>query len=80
MVRHMLTTKDNPFDPFDEFDQWLQFDISRGYHTCNVLASHAITSNGELSKEEDEESINEAIDAIILEFPMIDYIKKVKEY
>lgn len=80
MVRHMLTTKDNPFDPFDEFEQWLQFDISRGYHSINVLADRAITSNGELSKEEDEQAISDAIDEIILEFPMIDYIKKTKEY
>ncbi len=80
MIRHMLSTKDNPFDPFDEFDQWLQFDISHGYHSINVLADRAITSNGELSKEEDEEAINDAIDEIILEFPMIDYIKCTKEY
>lgn len=76
----MLTTKDNPFDPFDEFDQWLQFDISRGYHTCNVLADRAIVSNGQLSKEEDEKSIEEAIDEIILEFPMIEYKKVQKDY
>ena len=80
MTRYMLTTKDNPFDPFDEFDQWLQFDISRGYHTCNVLADRAIVSNGQLSKEEDEQSISDAIDEIIIEFPMIEYEKVQKEY
>ena len=80
MIRHMLSTKDNPFDPFDEFDQWLQFDVSRGYHSCNVLADRAITSNGELSNKEDDQSISDAIDEIILEFPMIDYIKCTKEY
>ena len=80
MTRYMLTTKDNPFDPFDEFDQWLQFDISRGYHTCNVMADRAIVSNGKLSKEEDEKSISEAIDEIILEFPTIEYEKRQKEY
>ena len=80
MIRHMLSTKDNPFNPFDEFEKWLQFDISRGYNSINVLADRAITSNGELSKEEDEQSINDAIDEIILEFPMIDYIKCTKEY
>lgn len=80
MTRYMLTTKDNPFDPFDEFEQWLQFDISRGYHTCNVLADRAIVSNGQLSKEEDEQSISDAIDEIILEFPMIEYEKVQKDY
>ena len=80
MTRYFLTTEDNPFDPFKEFESWLQFDISRGYHTCNVLADHAIVSNGELSKEEDEQSISDAIDEIILEFPMIKYKKVQKEY
>lgn len=80
MTRYMLSTKDNPFDPFDEFEQWLQFDIAHGYHSVNVLASRAITSNGELSKEEDEQAVSDAIDEIILEFPMIDYIKCSKQY
>lgn len=80
MTRYMLTTKDNPFDPFDEFEKWLQFDISRGYHSCNVLADRAIVSDGMLSKEEDEKAISEAIDGIILEFPSIDFIKVSKDY
>ena len=80
MTRYMLTTKDNPFDPFDEFEKWLQFDISRGYHSCNVLADRAIVSDGSLSKEEDENSISEAIDRIILEFPSIEFMKVSKEY
>lgn len=80
MIRHMLSTKDNPFNPFDEFEQWLQFDISHGYHSCNVLADRAITSNGQLSKEEDEQSISDAIDEIIEEFPLIEFIKVEKEY
>lgn len=80
MTRYMLTTKDNPFDPFDEFERWLQFDIAHGYHSCNVLADRAIVSNGEMSKEEDEQSISDAIDEIIKEFPMIEYKKAQKEY
>ena len=49
-------------------------------HTCNVLADRAIVSNGQLSKEEDEQSISDAIDEIIIEFPMIEYEKVQKEY
>lgn len=74
----MLTTKDNPFNPFDDFEKWLQFDISRGYHSCNVLADRAIVSNGYFSPQEDEEAISEAIDEIISEFPMIEYEKVSK--
>jgi hypothetical protein len=44
------------------------------------LADRAIVSNGQLSKEEDEQSISEAIDEIILEFPSIGFVKKEKEY
>lgn len=80
MTRYMITTKDNPFDPFDEFEQWLQFDISHGYHSLNVLADRAIVSNGQLSKESDEEAISEAIDEIIIEFPMIEFEKRQKDY
>ena len=32
-----ITTIDNPFDPFDEFDKWFDFDIEKGYYTCNKL-------------------------------------------
>ena len=80
ITRYMPTTKDNPFNPFDEFDEWLQFDISRGYHTLNVLADRAIISNGQLSKQEDEEAISEAIDEMILEFPTIGFVKVSKDY
>lgn len=79
MIEAMLSTKDNPFNPFDDFDAWFQFDMSRGYNTCNVLASRAIVSDGSLPKEDDIESINEAIDEIILEFPDIEFIKVTKE-
>ena len=80
MTRYMLTTRDNPFDPFEAFEQWLQFDIQKGYYCCNIVADRTMDSNGELSKEEDAEAVGEAIDEIIKEFPMFDFVKVSKEY
>ncbi len=80
LTRYMLTTKDNPFDPFDEFERWFQYDVSKGYYSCGLVAERAMVSDGELSKEEDEEAIKEAIEEVIKEFPMIEFEMKSKEY
>jgi hypothetical protein len=80
ITRYLPTTKDNPFNPFDQFDEWFQFDDSHGYHTLEVMADRAITSNGLLSPQEDEDSISDAIDEMILEFPMMEYEKLSKVY
>ena len=80
VTRYMLTTNDNPFDPFDEFERWFQFDVSKGYYCCGLVAERAMVSEGELSQQEDEEAISEAIDEVIKEFPMIEFKKVSKEY
>ena len=33
-----ITTIDNPYNPFTDYDNWLNFDIEKGYYTCNKLA------------------------------------------
>jgi hypothetical protein len=60
----MLTTLDNPYNPFTQFDEWLQFDESKGYHTCAYLARIVITSD-ELSETDQALSNEEAIDEIV---------------
>lgn len=79
MTVAMLTTKDNPFNPIEQFDEWFQYDESKGYHSCNVLASHLMDSNGQMPIEDDANDVNETIDEIILEFPEIEFIKVTKE-
>lgn len=64
----MLTTVDNPYDPFTEFDSWRAYDEQVGYFTCSLLARIALTSN-ELSDEENEKAIDEAMFDIIELFP-----------
>lgn len=32
-----ITTVDNPWNPFTNWDEWLQYDRSMGYFTCEKL-------------------------------------------
>lgn len=41
----LLTTVDNPWNPFTHWDEWYEFDESKGYHTCSLLARLSITSD-----------------------------------
>jgi hypothetical protein len=59
-----LTTVDNPFNPITQFDDWFAFDEEKGYHSCSYLARIANTSK-DLTDEENETIINEAIDEIV---------------
>lgn len=59
-----LTTKDNPFDYFKQFKEWLDYDTLMGYGTPQYLARIAKLSN-DLSDEEEQEEIENAIDSII---------------
>lgn len=60
----MLTTLDNPFNPFTQYEEWLEFDTSKGYNTCNYLARIAKTSD-ELSEEDESLAIIQAMDEIL---------------
>ena len=75
----MLTTVDNPYDPFTEFDSWRAYDEQVGYFTCSLLARIALTSK-ELSDEENEKAIDEAMFDIIELFPgLYKRVTKAKE-
>lgn len=75
MARTMLTTTDNPFDPFTQFDEWYAFDVDHGYNTCAYLARIARSSN-ELSEDEEDSVVEQAVDEI-LEFNLLGIYKKV---
>lgn len=78
MKRVYLTTKDNPYDPETEFALWYLFDKQNNYDSCDYLARIARTSE-QLSDEENEAEIENAIDEIIkLDFRKV-YKKLVKE-
>ena len=70
-----LTTKDNPYNPFTDFLKWNQFDVLKGYNSCEYLARIAQTSDSN-SDAENNEIINNAIDEIInLDFLNVGYKK-----
>lgn len=60
----MLTTIDNPYDPFTRWDEWYQFDVEKGYNTCQYLARITYTSN-ELSELDNAQAIESAMNDII---------------
>ena len=64
MKRVYLTTNDNPYDPETEFALWYLFDKQNNYDSCDYLARIARTSE-QLSDEENEAEIENAIDEII---------------
>lgn len=76
MAKFALTTIDNPFNPFTEFDQWFAFDERHGYESNRMLAAIAITSD-ELPEAMQDEAIEEAIDQIVSENPLLIYRKAV---
>lgn len=75
--KYMLTTVDNPYDPFEQFDQWYLFDTDHGYDSCGYLARIA-TPSEQLSDEENDQVIEDAIDDII-KYDFLNIYKKVKK-
>lgn len=65
MPRFLVTTTDNPFNPFTQSEEWEQFDRENGYQTNAYLARIAKTSS-ELSDQEYDEAVNEAVNQIVL--------------
>lgn len=59
----MLTTIDNPFNPFTDYDEWLSFDREKGYYT-NELLARVSNASDELSDEDNESIIREAMEEI----------------
>ncbi len=73
-----LTTIDNPFDPFEQFNEWFVYDITKGYNTCNRLASLATTSD-QLSDEETA-AIKEEAMKVLIKTGAIDKQGNIVEY
>lgn len=61
---YMLTTTDNPWNPYKDYDAWYAFDRAQGYDTPGYLARIAQISN-DLSDEDQEQAISDAIDEIV---------------
>lgn len=70
MANRMLTTTDNPFNPFTQFDQWYAYDTIVTRHNCCSLIAAQVGTSIDLSDEEEEKAIDNAIDQIILNDPL----------
>jgi hypothetical protein len=75
----MLSTIDNPYNPFKDYDHWLAYDREKGYNTNEYLARIALTSN-DLSEQDQDEAMNEAIHKIIKLNVLGIYIKVNEDY
>lgn len=64
MAQLLLSTIDNPYNPFTQFDDWYGYDESMGYHSCSYLA-RVVKSSDDLSDEEQEWAINQAVEEIV---------------
>lgn len=71
-----LTTVDNPYDPFTQFDSWFNYDNQKGYHSCAYLDRISKISD-EMSDEEREKAVENAIDEII-KYDFMNIYKKVR--
>lgn len=69
-----ITTFDNPFNPFTQFTEWLLFDKEKGYNTCEYLARIAKVEDN-LSQQEHNRAVEQAIDSIIKTDPFNIYKK-----
>ena len=78
MIECMITTIDNPYNPFTEPDAWYSFDEEKGYHTSQVLAKFAYTSD-QLSDDDNTEAINNAVDILVKLNPLGIYKKVVNK-
>lgn len=80
----ILSTKDNPFNPFTDYDDWRNYDASPRYIPevgmkvatfCREYQAREALTSDDLSNEENNRIISDAIDDIIRLDPFHIYIK-----
>ena len=64
MAQCMATTIDNPYNPFTHFDEWLVYDQTKGYNTCQLVAYFNDASRF-MEDEDYEYETNEAINQLL---------------
>ena len=69
-----LSTKDNPYSPVEDYAKWDAWDRASGYYTAAYL-DRILTISLEFNEEYQDVVINDAIDEIIAENPLIPYYK-----
>ena len=76
-----ITTIDNPFNPFEDFASWYDFDMEKGYCSCQRVARLANITDDMTDVEEEAEM--ERATKRLVEIDPLDifqlYIIKVEE-
>lgn len=76
-----ITTIDNPFNPFEDFASWYDFDMEKGYCSCQRVARLANITD-DMTDIEEEAEIERATKRLV-EIDPLDifqlYVIKIKE-
>lgn len=76
-----ITTIDNPFNPFEDFASWYDFDMEKGYCSCQRVARLANITD-DMTDIEEEAEIERATKRLV-EIDPLDifqlYVIKVKD-
>lgn len=71
-----ITTTDNPYNPLTDFSNWNAFDQQMGYNLCSLFG-RLVNQATDLSNEDEEKAIEEAVDKIVAMNPTGNCIKFV---
>jgi len=77
MAEFMLSLASNPYDPFEEYDLWLNFDHQEGFDTAGLLA-RALSTSDDLSPDDQELAVEQAIESILSNVSFKGLYKKVE--
>ena len=69
-----VSTTDNPYNPITDFDNWNALDQQLGYNLASLLGRW-VDQSSDLSEEDEEAAIEEAVDKIVALNPTGNCIK-----
>ena len=78
-MKYMLTTVDNPWNPWTNFDDWLLFDKTNHYYTCEMLAKYCTANDDALGSDFVEEEWEICLDELIQADHLGLYMKIAKD-
>lgn len=59
-----ISTTDNPFNPFTQYENWNAYDTFKGYNLGSLLA-RLVRDGSDMSPDDEEDAIEEAVDKIV---------------
>jgi hypothetical protein len=59
-----ISTTDNPFNPLTQYENWNAYDTLKGYNLGSLLA-RLVRDGPDMSPDDEEDAIEEAVDKIV---------------